>query len=334
MSNSWMVRADGGGPLFDLFKEKGLVAIGWAAIGSLEQLKTRDEIAKLVHQEWPSLKHQAVRMTAGQLFRFRHEIKIGDFVTSYNTSRRIYAIGEITSNYKYDTSFDELYPNIHSVNWMKEVSRDDLSLASRNTLGAVATLFTISDSVRRDLEGTLSQLTKRTETEVDIAETQEGEIFEHAESAQDKALEFIKDAMMSQIEWDDMQELVAGLLRALGYKTKVSPKGADRGKDIIASPDGFGLVAPRIVVEVKHRQGATGADQIRSFLGGRHRDDKGLYVSTGGFTKDAKYEADRASIPLTLMDMDELVRALLDNYEKLDLDTRQLLPLKRIYWPV
>lgn len=77
-----------------------------------------------------------------------------------------------------------------------------------------------------------------------------------------------------------------------------------------------------------------GSQEIRSFLGGRHKDDKGLYVSTGGFSKDARYEAERASIPLSLMDIDELVAALIDNYEALDDETRQLLPLRRLYWPI
>ena len=77
-----------------------------------------------------------------------------------------------------------------------------------------------------------------------------------------------------------------------------------------------------------------GSQDIRSFLGGRHPDDKGLYVSTGGFTKDAYYEAERASIPIWLMNIDDLVEALTDHYENLDVETKQLLPLKRIYWPV
>jgi restriction system protein len=38
-----------------------------------------------------------------------------------------------------------------------------------------------------------------------------------------------------------MQELVAGVLRGMGYKTIVSAKGPDRGRDILASPDGLGL---------------------------------------------------------------------------------------------
>jgi restriction system protein len=33
-------------------------------------------------------------------------------------------------------------------------------------------------------------------------------------------------------------------------------------------------------------------------------------VSTGGFTKEARYEAERASTPLTLMDLDQLVEAV------------------------
>ena len=51
-------------------------------------------------------------------------------------------------------------------------------------------------------------------------------------------------------------------------------------------------------------------------------------------SKDARMEADRASIPLTLMTLDDLVEALLDHYENLDMETKQLVPLKRLYWPL
>ena len=54
------------------------------------------------------------------------------------------------------------------------------------------------------------------------------------EDVENKALEFIKDRV-SQLDWEQMQELVAGILRAMGYKTRVSAVGPDRGKDIVAS---------------------------------------------------------------------------------------------------
>jgi restriction system protein len=76
-----------------------------------------------------------------------------------------------------------------------------------------------------------------------------------------------------------------------------------------------------------------GSQEVRSFLGGRHKDDKGLYVSTGGFSKEAQYEADRSSIPVTLMDMDALALAITEYYDRMDAESKALLPLMRIYWP-
>ena len=125
----------------------------------------------------------------------------------------------------------------------------------------------------------------------------------------------------------------AGVLRAMGYRTQVSPPGADRGRDILASPDGFGFQQPRIVVEVKHRAGRMGSAEVRRFLGGRHRDDRGLFVSTGGFTREAHYEADRAQVPLALWTLDELTRTLLDNYPGTDTETKRLIPLRMFYVP-
>ena len=49
---------------------------------------------------------------------------------------------------------------------------------------------------------------------------------------------------------------------------------------------------------------------------------------------EAKYEAERSSIPLTLMDLDQLVTAIVDHYEKVDSEIRVLLPLAKLYWPV
>lgn len=69
------------------------------------------------------------------------------------------------------------------------------------------------------------------------------------EETEARAPEFIKDRV-SKLDWSEMQELIAGILRAMGYTTRVSRPGPDRGADIVASPDGLGLEMPRIVVEL------------------------------------------------------------------------------------
>lgn len=330
MSKSWMVRAERDGRLFDAFKEKSAVAIGWNGVGDLSNVKTRKGIADLVASAWPESKPQSNAMAAGQLHRFVNEIEVGDMVVTYNPSRRVYLLGEIAGAYRYDTSIDLDDAQYRPVHWQGEVSRDLLSVESRNSLGAISTLFRISNEVAAELKRALaSGQPMKPEAAAATTETAEDDVFKSMES---RAHEFIKDKV-NALAWDDMQELVAGLLRSLGYKTRVSEAGPDRGKDIVASPDGFGFESPRIVVEVKHRKGTMGAPDVRSFLGGRHPQDKGLYVSTGGFTREARYEAERANIPLALMDLDDLVKSLLEQYEKLDLETQQLVPLKRIFVP-
>ncbi|MCK4575694.1 restriction endonuclease, partial [candidate division WOR-3 bacterium] len=116
-------------------------------------------------------------------------------------------------------------------------------------------------------------------------------------------------------------------------KTRKSAKGADRGVDIVASPDGLGLEQPRIRAEVKHREGSIGASDLRSFIGGLRPSDRGLFVSTGGFSKEARYEAERSTIPVSLIDIDELTNLLIENYDNLDNDTKALVPLVKLYWP-
>jgi restriction system protein len=329
MKQAWVVRAERGGRLFEAFKDNGAIAIGWSAVGPLTGLTTREAIIARVEAEWPEWKQQAIAMSAGQLYRFRSEMAVGDHVVTYDPSRRVYLVGEITGDYRWDPIIDPDDPNVRSVKWQGEVSRDLLSVRSRNTLGAIATLFLLPADVIDDVLRALQSHMPASVDTTTALEVAEEDVFKNI---QEKAIEFTKDKV-NALDWSDLQDLVAGLLRAMGYKTRVSPAGADRGKDIVASPDGFGFEAPRIVVEVKHRQGAIGSPAIRSFLGGRHPQDKGLYVSTGGFSKDAHYEAERANIPLSLMTIDDLVEALIQNYDRLDGETQQLLPLKRIYWP-
>ncbi len=327
---AWLVRARNA-QLLDDFLEKGVVAIGWKELGDLRAYATRGEMLGPLRDAFPSMKPGGQRMSAGQLFRFVHEFREGDRVLTYDPQRRVYHLGTVVGGYEYHPDLVEDNPNVHRVRWEGEVERDDLSARAKNGLGSISTLFQLSEEVAHEVESIftgrpLGGLGVEPGAESDAEVEGEALAFERI---QNQSLELIKDRV-SAFGWEEMQELVAGLLRAMGYKTRVSPPGP-KGKDIVASPDGFGFENPRIVVEVKHRSGAMGAQAIRSFLGGRHEHDKGLFVSTGGFTKDAYYEAERAKIPLTLLSIDELVQALLDYYDELDLETQHLLPLEKFY---
>lgn len=335
----WMVRAGVGNVLFQPFLEQGVVAIGWPAVGDLSRYRTREDLAAAVRSQYPEWTAQRQTNAAGMLYRFVQELASGDRVITYDKQQRVYAIGRIDGGYRFQPGFDPENPNVRSVTWeVTGLPRDRLPVAAKNTLGSVLTLFRVPREVeqavlqaaRPEAAGAPPAAAAETAAEEAAAE-EEAALLEDIES---KSIEFIKDRMV-RLDPEELPRIVAGVLRAMGYKTRVSPVGPDRGKDIVASPDGFGFEDPRIVVEVKHRPHTQiGSQDIRSFLGGRHQGDKGLYVSTGGFSKDARYEAERANIPVHLMNLDDLVDAVLDNYARMDTETQRLLPLKRIFWPL
>lgn len=329
MKKMWMVRAGRNARFFEEFRENSIVAIGWTRLEDLRPFKSKQEMVNAVKSAWPEWTPVKVGLAASQLHRFAHEVQRGDRVITYDPQTRVYLLGTIESDYDYVPDSVAEFGHIRRVTWELEVERDKLSATTRNSLGALTTLFKIPDDAAAEISAVASGQSQTPESATEEAVDDTSLL----DDIEERAREFTKDRI-SGLEWDEMQELVAGILRAMGYKTEVSPHGPDRGKDIVASPDGFGFESPRIVVEVKHRKGQMGAQAIRSFLGGRHKDDKGLYVSTGGFSKDAHYEAERANIPITLLTLDGLVEKLLEHYDELDPEIQRLVPLKKVYWPV
>lgn len=326
----WLVRAGEGAYLINEFKDKQSVAIGWGELNDISNITCLQDIKTLLKSNYPEYKDGKINITAGQIYRFVSEFQVNDEVITYNPEERLYYIGNIASDYLYNPGIITDSPHVRKVVWQSTVSRDSLSASARNTLGSIMTIFAIPDVVRNEI---YNQLGNKPSPQEEGAEEEAAELDLIKEDVIEKSKEFIKDKIVN-LDWEQMQELVAGILRGMGYKTNISPKGPDRGRDILASPDGLGLEEPRIIVEVKHRSGQMGSQEIRSFTGGLRSGDRGIYVSTGGFSKEAKYEADRSNHPLALIDLDFLVKLVNQYYDQFDSETRTLVPLKKIYWPV
>lgn len=325
-----MIRAGRGGIYIEDF-EKGYAAIGWSKLGDLSQYSTsyslRQKYIEIYGNDKPSATANAVAM----ILKFRDQISAGDHIVSYNPETREYILGIDQGEYLYKPSTVGDYANLRKVNWLGKVSRDQLPQKAKNSLGSTLTLFSLSQEIidvfTAVLEGKATSPLVNDMAAVDI------EVEQLKDETVAQSHELIKDKIIALLP-DEMEELVASILRAMGYKAKVSPKGPDRGVDVIASPDGLGLIQPRIKAEVKHRSGSMGAPAIRSFIGALREGDSGLFISTSGFTREARYEAERSSIPLTLVDLDDMADLIVSHYESFDLEGRALVPLVRIYWPV
>ena len=153
------------------------------------------------------------------------------------------------------------------------------------------------------------------------------------EEAEEQAWSEIEDYLKNMPPYD-LQKLVASLLKAMGYHVSwISPPGKDGGLDILAWNDPLGTRPPRIKVQVKREQGATNVSTLRSFLALLGDNDVGIFVSTGGFTKDAEDEArTQQSRQVTLVNLQRLFELWVEHIEKFDEEARDFLPLKPIYF--
>jgi len=132
----------------------------------------------------------------------------------------------------------------------------------------------------------------------------------------------------------EFQELVAALLRGMGYYTPfVAPQGKDGGIDVIAYRDPLGTVSPRIKVQIKHRGAAASVQEVRQLMGLLQKDgDVGMFVSSGGFTPDAKTTARGSHVHVELIDLDRFIALWQEFYPKLTDEDKGLLTLVPIYF--
>ena len=330
MSGIWMVRAGEGGYLAKDFA-RGFVAIGFEKLGDMTDVTAQERIREKFITAYPDARPSEIGNPVAIFYKFRTVLTVGDTVLTYDPDSREYLLGKIASDYYYKPGEVPDYNHVRKVQWAGRVSRDSLTATSRNSLGSTLTMFAINDDVWADIQGVLSGAPAAPLD--DTEEEEKKELQQIKEDNIGKARELIKDKILKLTD-REMEHLVAAILRSMGYKTRVTPVGPDRGVDVLASPDGLGLQEPRIKAEVKHRQKTTmGPQDIRSFLGGLRDGNRGLFISSGGFTKEAKYEAERATIPCTLIDLEDLASLVIDNYENFDLEGCTLIPLTKVYWP-
>ena len=327
----WMIKSESG-ELFAPFRDRGLMAIGWAYLNDLSQYASDDDLRAALVAEQPDAPQGRISNAVAVIRKFRSGINVGDKVVTFDPISRMYLIGEVTSEYVYEpTALTPDHPHIRRVNWGGTLVRDVLSAGARNSLGSALTLFSVNEDIQVEINAKLALAAQNhalgqigpDDTDVDIVQADESA----------KALELIKDSIVS-LTPRQLEELIAALLRAMGYRATVTPEGPDRGVDVYASPDGLMLEEPRIKAEVKHRPGVqTSAPVIRGFVGALRQGDRGIFVSTGGFTREARYEADRSMIPVSLVELNRLAELVVEHYESFNLDGRLILPLVRIYIP-
>lgn len=120
-------------------------------------------------------------------------------------------------------------------------------------------------------------------------------------------------AVIKAMQPDAFERLCQRLLRESGFiQVEVTGKTSDGGIDGKGVVRIGGLLSFHVIFQCKRYQGSVSSPIVRDFRGAMvGRADKGLLITTGTFTKDARTEAQRdGAPPIDLIDGEALVEKL------------------------
>jgi restriction system protein len=138
--------------------------------------------------------------------------------------------------------------------------------------------------------------------------TEQLEDEEVTESWEDDLLEIIK-----KIKPDAFERLCQRLLRESGFiQVEITGRSGDGGVDGKGVVRIGGILSFHVVFQCKRYKGSVSPSVVRDFRGAFvGRADKGLIITTGIFTRDARIEAQRdGTTPIDLIDGEDLVEKL------------------------
>ena len=323
----WGIHAGRTGDADNLFLKGNFIALGWHRVGALDKLKAdRDAFKAKIQEVYPEKKPGAIPVDAGQLFRFLYEMKKGDLVVYPSKRDKQVHIGQVEGEYIYDPNKEPVYPNLRPVKWIRAIPRTKFSQGALYEIGSAMSFFQIknyADEYRAAVERK-----KVLPPPIDEPET----VAHIAEDIEDNTRDFILKQLARKLKGHPLAEFVAHLLGIMGYRTRLSPEGADGGIDIIAHKDELGFEPPIIKVQVKSGEGNVGDPIVTALYGKVGDKEYGLFVTLGIFTNQAKNFA-RSKSNLRLIDGDDLVSLILLHYEQFDSQYKGLIPLKKVYVP-
>jgi len=308
-----------------LFLKEKVVAIGWKPIGDLSLLyNSREAFKEQFSKVFPDSTKNKTATSAGMLFRFYSEAKVGDYIVYPSKIDRKVHIGKIEGDYVFDNA-QERYPHTRKVSWIKELPRTSFSQGALYEIGSALTFF----SVKNYSDEFLTALDPNFKPSLDEA-YEDDSVGAVAEDIIESTKDFVLKELSRHLKGYDFQDFVANLLQTMGYRTTVTPHGGDSGIDIIAYKD---ELPPRILVQVKSQDSKISENVIQSLKGAMREGDYGLFVTLSDYQKNARKYLDNTPI-IRGINGTELVDLILQHYDQLDEEYQKIIPLKMVYIPV
>ena len=333
---AWVVRGGSRGEREAEALDNGIVTIGFGLGGDLSGVSGRDGFIEVLRGLRPDLTPSQVSNVGGQVWFFVELIKPDDLAVMPRKGTSFVAVGEFSGNYLYRSSAGDLAHG-RRVRWINtEVHRDQLPDDLKKSLSADGTVYRPRPELAEERLRALAEnggSGDATETTDNVMLGADSAVAEPELDIEEYALGQVREHVERNFHGHALSDLVAAVLEAEGYRVAVSLPGPDGGVDILAGRGPMGFDPPRMCVQVKSGRQVSGVSVLRELQGVMQtfQADNGLLVSWGGFARPAEQEAKALYFNVRLWGAEQLLEAVLENYEKLSATVRSELPLKRVW---
>ena len=172
------------------------------------------------------------------------------------------------------------------------------------------------------------------EAESETAETEEetppdSKVFYNEASARERLVEIVRNLSDTGFE-----ELCALVLRSYGFENvSVTQRSGDKGID----GEGYlflnRFVRTKVKFQCKRYEKTVGPEKIREFRGALRSEERGIFLTSGSFTRGAVDEANALNIvPIELVDIDRLLDILIE--QKIGVRERRALEIDERFFDV
>lgn len=265
----WIYSPGNNACMWDEFYHRGVMGLGWHQIGDLSNYSTKDEIREAMKTKSdPDKSH---KNGAHAVWQFCHEMKPGDIVFVKQGLYSLIGRGVVTSEYYYDPTVDEEYPNLRKVKW---THKGDWPHPGQSVMKTLTDITPYTDYV--------AKLCALFETDADDdMELEETEFPEYS------ADQFLEEVYMNSDSYNTLVELIR-------RKKNVILQGAPGvGKTYVAKRLAYSMMGVKDqnrVMMVQFHQSYTYEDFIEGFR--PSSTSNGFEIKKGSFYKFCKKAAE------------------------------------------
>lgn len=145
MTTVWTVKGGLHGEREDLMLTEGLIGGGWEALGSLEDISSKEELTEIYRSAYPDSSERRTSAHIAQLWSLLSRMQVGDVVVLPVKTTGTIAVGRVSGPYQYREDLREDTKHVRSVEWLAtDVPRDEFDQDLLYSFGALLTIGTIS----------------------------------------------------------------------------------------------------------------------------------------------------------------------------------------------